>query len=169
VGNFTFLAVLPISRKIMLTTRLLVSSAIVFCALMTGCATSQNVTLAQSSPVKPIATAALVPQDGNSAAMDINLTAALIAQGVTPKTALPAATRKSAEVDALVTYTDVWRWDLVMYLKSITVNVSDAASGNLLAMGRWDNSAFHGFQDAKQVTSDLVTEMFAKLKAAKSQ
>jgi len=100
--------------------------------------------------------------------MDTNLQAALMAQGVTPKTALPAATRKSAEVDAIVTYTDVWRWDLIMYLKSITINVSDAASGNLLAMGRWDNSAFHGFQDAKQVTSDLVSEMFTKLKAGKT-
>ena len=150
-------------------TRLLSSSAVLFCALMTGCATSQNVTLAQGSPSKPITTAALVPQDGNSPVMDTNLQAALVAQGVTPKIALPASTRKSAEVDAIVTYTDVWRWDLIMYLKSITINVSDAASGNLLAMGRWDNSAFHGFQDAEQVTSDLVAEMFAKLKSSKSQ
>lgn len=150
-------------------TRLLLSTAVMFCALMTGCATSQNVTLAQAATAKPITTAALVPQDGNSAVMDTHLQSALMAQGVTPKTALPAATRKSAEVDAIVTYTDVWRWDVIMYLKSITINVSDAASGNLLAMGRWDNSAFHGFQDAKQVTSELVTEMFAKLKASKSQ
>jgi hypothetical protein len=114
---------------------------------MTGCATSQ---------------------DGNSAVMDTNLQAALMAQGVTPKTALPALTRKSAEVDAIVTYTDVWRWDVVMYLKSITINVTDAASGNLLAMGRWDNSAFHGFQDAKQVTGDLMAEMFVKLKSGKA-
>ena len=147
-------------------TRLLISSAILLCALMTGCATSQNVTLAQDSPSKPIKTAALVPQDGNSAVMDTNLQAALMAQGVTPKSALPVSTRKSADVDAIVTYTDVWRWDVVMYLKSITINVSDAASGNLLAMGRWDNSAFHGFQDAKQVTGDLMAEMFAKLKTS---
>ena len=149
-------------------TRLLLSSAVLFCALMTGCATSQNVTLAQGSPAKPITTAALVPQDGNSPVMDTNLQAALMAQGVTPKTALPALTRKSTEVDAIVTYTDVWRWDVIMYLKSITINVSDAASGNLLAMGRWDNSAFHRFQDAKQVTSDLMAEMFSKLKSGRA-
>ncbi len=149
-------------------TRLLLLSAVLFSALITGCATSQNVALAQTAPAKPITTAALVPQDGNSAVMDTNLQAALMAQGVTPKTALPASTRKSAEVDAIVTYTDVWRWDLIMYLKSITINVSDAASGNLLAMGRWDNSAFHGFQDAKQVTSELMSEMFAKLKGSKT-
>ena len=148
-------------------TRLLLLSAVLFSALMTGCATSQNVTLAQAAPAKPITTAALVPQDGNSPAMDTNLQAALVAQGVTPKTALPVSTRKSTDVDAIVTYTDVWRWDLIMYLKSITINVSDAASGNLLVMGRWDNSAFHGFQDAKQVTSELMSEMLAKLKASK--
>ena len=150
-------------------TRLLISSAVLFCAFMTGCATSQNVTLAQVAPSKPITTAALVPQDGNSPVMDTHLQAALMTQGVTPKAALPASTRKSAEVDAIVTYTDVWRWDVIMYLKSITINVSDAVSGNLLAMGRWDNSAFHGFQDARQVTSELVAEMFAKLKVGKSQ
>lgn len=97
--------------------------------------------------------------------MDTNLQAALMAQGITPKPSMPASTRKSTEVDAIVTYTDVWRWDLIMYLKSITVNVSDAASGNLLAMERWDSSAFHGFQDGKQVTSNLMTEIFSKFKA----
>jgi hypothetical protein len=167
-GFATFTSSLSIQKFNPPMTRLLLSSAVLFCTLMTGCATSQNVTLAQGSPAKPITTAALVPQDGNSAVMNTHLQAALMAQGVTPKTTLPASTRKSTEVDAIVTYTDVWRWDLVMYLKSITINVTDAASGNLLAMGRWDNSAFHGFQDAKQVTGDLMTEIFAKLKEAKA-
>lgn len=55
-----------------------------------------------------------------------------------------------------------------MSLKSITNNVSEAASGNLLAMGRWDNWAFDRVRDAKQVTSDLMAEMFAKLKFGKA-
>jgi hypothetical protein len=101
--------------------------------------------------------------------MDTNIRSALMAQGVTPQAALPAGTRKNADVDALVSYTAVWRWDLVMYLRTLTINISDAATGNLLAMARWDNSAFHGFQDAKQVTSDLVADMFGKLKVGKAQ
>jgi hypothetical protein len=36
-------------------------------------------------------------------------------------------------------------------------------------MARCDNSAFHGFQDPRQITSDLVAEMFGKLKAGKGQ
>jgi hypothetical protein len=149
--------------------RFLVSTAIVFCTLMTGCATSQNVTLAQLTTAKPIASAALVPQEGNAPDMDTNIRSALMAQGVTPQAALPAGTRKNADVDALVSYTAVWHWDLVMYLRTLTINISDAATGNLLAMARWDNSAFHGFQDAKQVTSDLVADMFGKLKVGKAQ
>jgi hypothetical protein len=155
------------TKKIIMN-RSFLSFAVLLCALMTGCATSQNVTLAQITASKPIVTAALVPQEGNSIDMDTNVRAALMAQGVTSQAALPTGTRKSAEVDAIVSYSDVWRWDLVMYLRTLTINVFDASSGNLLAMGRWDNSAFHGFQDAKQVTRDLMSEMFAKLQAKKA-
>ena len=147
--------------------RFFLSLAVLICALMTGCATSQNVTLAQIAAPKPIATAALIPQEGNSVDMDANVRAALLAQGVAPQAALPAGTRKSADVDAIVSYSDVWRWDVVMYLRTLTIDIFDASSGNLLAMGRWDNSALHGFQDSKLVTSDLMSEMFAKLKASK--
>ncbi|MBA4329339.1 MAG: hypothetical protein C0428_14005 [Polaromonas sp.] len=149
-------------------TRLLLSSLLAFSALATGCATSQNVTVGQLAPARSISTAALVPQDGNSAAMDNNVRGALMAQGVTAQGNLPAGTRKSSNVDAIVSYTDVWRWDVAMYLRSMTINVFDATSGNLLAMGRWDNSAFHGFQDAGQVTKDLMTEVFSKIKASKA-
>jgi hypothetical protein len=149
--------------------RFIFAFAIFLCALLTGCATSQNVTLAQMSAPRQISSAALVPQEDNAPDMDANLRSALTAQGVTSQAALPAGTRKNADVDALVSYTAVWRWDLVMYLRTLTINISDAATGNLLAMARWDNSAFHGFQDARQVTSDLVAEMFGKLKAGKAQ
>jgi hypothetical protein len=36
-------------------------------------------------------------------------------------------------------------------------------------LARWDNSAMHGFQDAKQIISDLVADMFGKLKAGKAR
>ena len=36
---------------------------------------------------------------------------------------------------------------------------------DLLATARWDNSAFHGFQDYKTVVKGLVDEMMAKIKA----
>lgn len=134
-------------------------------ALTTGCATSQNVTLAQLNGVKQLSTAALVPSDGNSPEMDAAIKSALLSQGVAPKASLPSGTRKSPEVDVIVDYTDQWRWDLVMYLRGVTINMYDAETGNMLANGRWDNSALHGFQDYKVVVNGLIDEMLMKVKA----
>lgn len=96
--------------------------------------------------------------------MDLNLRDALLSQGVTPASPLPAGTRKSGDVDILVGYTDYWRWDLAMYLKSIAIDIFDAKSGNLLVTARWSDSIFHGFRDSKAIVNDLVGEMISKLK-----
>ena len=147
----------------MFRTTLLFALSIV--AFMTGCATSQNVNLTQMTGGRQISTVALVPSDGNSAEMDAAIKSAFIAQGLTPKAALPAKTRKSADVDVIVDYTDQWRWDIVMYLRWVTISMYDGETGNMLANGRWDNSAFHGFQDYKIVVKGLVDEMITKVKA----
>jgi len=149
-------------------TRLLLSTLLALSALATGCATSQNVTLAQLAPARSITTAALVPQDGNSAAMDDHVRTALMMQGVAARETVYPGTRQNNSVDAIVGYTDVWRWDLTMYLRSLTIQVFDARTGNLLATGRWDNSAFHGFQEAGQVTRNLMNEVFAKIRTQKA-
>ena len=98
--------------------------------------------------------------------MNGNLEAALLKQGFELKTPLQAGTRKSADADALISYVDVWRWDIVMYLRSLSVRLYDAQSGDLLVSGEWKDSPAHGFRDAKVVMDGLVTEVFAKLKAA---
>jgi len=148
---------------ILIRTSLLVLSLVV----MTGCATRQEVLLAKAQPTKTVATVARVPDEGNSSTMDLHLEQALVAEGLQVRGALPAGTRKSGEVDAIVSYVDVWRWDLVMYLHSLNVKIFDAASGDLLVTGQWRDSAFHGFRDAKLVTQQLVSELLAKLRAAK--
>lgn len=156
-------------KKVKKMNRFIPSSIVLFAVLMTGCATSQNVTLGQLSAPQSLSSAALVPQEGNSSDMNENMRAAMLSQGLAPQAALPAGTRKSTEVDALVSYTDSWRWDLVMYLRSLTINIFDARSGNLLAMGRWDNSAMHTFPDSKLVTQNLMAEMLGKVKANTAQ
>ncbi|GAB3545254.1 hypothetical protein GCM10027343_21410 [Noviherbaspirillum agri] len=134
---------------------------------LTGCATSRTVTVGQLAPQKKITTAALVPQEGNSAEMDAHVRQQIMAYGITPKASLPSGTRQSNDVDVIVGYSDVWRWDVVMYLKTLTINLFDGPSGNLLVTGRWDNSAFHGFQNPQDVTKELLDDMFAKLQQSK--
>ena len=133
---------------------------------LVGCATTQEVTLAKSAPTKPIVTIAQVPKADNSEDMDAHLAAALLKEGMTLEARLPAGTRKSARVDAIVSYSDVWRWDVAMYLKSLSIQIHDAQSGLLLASGEWKESALHGFRDAGEVVRNLVHEVFAKLNAA---
>ncbi len=79
---------------------------------------------------------------------------------------LPAGTKTAKDVDALVSYVDVWRWDIVMYMKNLTVKFHDADTGDLLAIGEWSDSAFHGFRDAKLVMEGVVAEVLAKVRAS---
>ena len=145
--------------------RIFITGSLLIAVLTAGCATSQNVTLAQVTGTRPLVTVAMVPSEGNSADMDTAVRTALVNQGLTPKAPLPAGTRKSSDVDVIVSYVDQWRWDLVMYLRWVSIEMYDSESGNLLANARWENSAFHGFQDYKTVVKGLIDEMMTKVKA----
>jgi len=134
--------------------------------LLFGCSTTKDVMLAKATPTHQVRTVAQAPQDDNSSDMNTNLQSALSNEGLTVKAPLPAGTRKSAEVDAIVSYSDVWRWDLTMYLKSVSIRLFDSQSGDLLVSGTWSDSALHGFRDSKEVVQNLVSEMFEKLRNA---
>ena len=140
-------------------------AAIAAALLLSACATHQDVLLAKSVP-PPIVSIAQVPSDGNSEAMDGIVRNALIQNGFAVRAPLPAGTRQSSEVDGIVSYVDVWRWDIVMYLHSVAVKIFDARTGDLLVAGDWKNSAFHGFQDETGVVSELIADMTGKLRAA---
>lgn len=140
-------------------------SALALVLALTGCATRQDTMLGKANPPK-IASVAIVPSAGNSPQMNANLEAALVQQGLQVKAPPAGGARGSSEVDATVSYVDVWRWDVAMYLKSISIRLFDAKSGDLLASGEWNDSALHGFRDARSVVSELVADMMAKLRAA---
>lgn len=135
-------------------------------ALLIGCSTTQDITLAKKSYSQDIKTVSQVSADGNSPEMDANLETALLKQGfgLGPKLA-PGATT-SDRADALVSYVDVWRWDIAMYIKSLTVRLHDAKTGDLLALAQWADSPLHGFRDAKLVMDKLVADLTAKVRTA---
>lgn len=145
--------------------RMIRGAAVVAALLLSGCATHQDVLLAKSvSP--PVVTVAAVPSDGNSPEMDASVRNALVQNGFSVQAPLPAGTRTSDQVDAIVTYVDVWRWDIVMYLQSVAIKLFDARTGDLLVTGDWKNSAFHGYQDEDNVVRGLITDMATRLKGA---
>jgi hypothetical protein len=135
-------------------------------SLLGACSTTQETVLAKAAPARKVASVAQAPEVDNSPEMNGHLEAALRKQGLALKPALPAGSRKTADADAVISYVDVWRWDLVMYLKSLSVRLYDAETGDLLVSGQWSDSALHGFRDARQVMDTVVSDMFARLKAA---
>lgn len=142
---------------------LVVISAIVF---LSGCSTTQNVTMGKTTITKQIRTVSQVAAEGNSSEMNMHLENVLAQEGLSVKSALPTGTNRSKDVDVLVTYVDVWRWDLVMYLKNLNVRIHDAETGDLLAIGQWSDSPLHGFRNAKVVMEELVGEMMKKVRGA---
>lgn len=155
--------------------------------LISGCSTMQEVTLEQNSVTRSIKSVSQVAAEGNSADMDANLKAAVAKEGLTFGPKLEEGTKTSKDSDALVSYEDVWRWDMAMYLKKLTVRLYDAESGDLIAVGRWSNSFIddearyvigdlitvgrwlnsflHGYSDSKAVTEGLFGEMMAKVRS----
>ena len=153
-------------RKLNASTWMMAAFFALVCVIVSGCATTQGVTLAKPNPTTQVATVAQVPDAGNSSEMNAILEAALQNEGILLNAPLPAGTRKSEEVDAIISYVDVWYWDMVMYLKALTVRLYEAETGDLLVTGQWDESALHGFHDAKVVMQSVVSEMLTTLRAA---
>ena len=137
--------------------------------ILSGCSTTQDILLAKSNPTRAVQTIARSTGDSDAADMNKNVDDAFAAQGIQVKAVLPPETRKSPDVDAIYVYSDQWQWDLVMYLRALSINIFDAGSGDLLITGNWRNSTFHGFRDSREVSHKLVADMIAKLRAAPNQ
>lgn len=144
--------------------RIIGSIVVAFSVALGGCSTTQEITLVKTSVAKPIQSVSQVLDEGNSSQMNDNLVSALQKQGVTIKATLPLGTTKNTDADALISYVDVWRWDLAMYLKSLTVKLHDAATGDLLAIGRWSDSPLHGFRESRVVMEQLVADLLTKVR-----
>ena len=145
---------------------LLISLALAITTLGTGCSTTQDIVLVKASGAKNVTTAVRMPEDGNSPEMTAHLDSALAKEGVAVRGQVIAGTQKSKDVDAVVSYVDVWRWDIIMYLQKLSVRIYDAESGDLLITGNWSDSPLHGFRDAKLVVEGLVKDMLVKLRTA---
>lgn len=133
------------------------------CILFAGCGGSYTVTRTAAKAPEQIRSASLSRQDGNSSEVTGYVTDALVTQGVVIKSIPANKGNKSGDVDAVVSYSDVWRWDLVMYLKSMSISIYNANTGELLVSGKWADSLFHAFHRGEMVANELLSQMFAKL------
>ncbi|MFM0219777.1 MULTISPECIES: hypothetical protein [Paraburkholderia] len=137
--------------------RTLISLFAAVAALVTlpGCTTTQNVAAGPQAKGSPVTVACFTAHGGRSADMDAAIQRNLENHGVSVVLA-PACDK----ADVNVTYTDSWRWDIVMYLRSMDIRFYKAPNGGLIASGHWKNSVLHKFPNADGVVRDLIDEMF---------
>jgi hypothetical protein len=128
-------------------------------ALTGGCATSSNVTVNPGTALQ-VRTAYVVLHQGQSSDMDANIQRELMAHGVQVK-AGPEIEHPGTDI--LVRYSDDWKWDMAMYLRSLDIQVYDASTGTLVASGSWKNSVLHGFHGSEGVVKGVMDQIFVKL------
>lgn len=136
-------------------------TAVLFFAV--GCATSQQIVVNPAGRGRAFKAAHVIVHGDRSADVDASLQRELLLRGLSVTAGTEANPSVPAEADLLVRYQDGWRWDLVMYLKRLDLQIYDAQTDTLLASATWKNSALHGFHGMDKVVRQLVAETFSKL------
>jgi hypothetical protein len=62
----------------------------------------------------------------------------------------------------VVHYMDHWKWDMVMYLDNLQVRILNGTSGEVLAIGSYQNSGLHSFPDSVKVVGEIFSNFDAK-------
>ncbi len=130
-----------------------------FVLMIAGCATSNSVMVNPGTTLQ-VRSAYVVLHQGNSSDMDAHIQRELMAHGV-QVTAGPEMQHPDADV--IVRYSDNWKWDMAMYLRSLDIQMYDTSSGGLVATASWKNSAMHGFHSADGVVKNVIDQIFVKL------
>ena len=144
--------------------RSLMIACIAAVAIFTSaCGGSSAIIPASANASTQIRSAAFSPQPGNSPEVTGYIADALAAHGVATRPAKLSPGYKSNDVDAIVSYLDVWRWDVAMYMQSIAIHLYNAKTGELMVSGRWSDSTMHTYNRGEAVSRDLINQMFSKL------
>jgi hypothetical protein len=146
-------------RRSIITT-LLVCLALPFA----GCA-SRDLQVAPGAAGKPIRTVVHMADDGNSNEMDEHLLTALESLGIAVKGSNALGDRRSDEADAVVAYVDAWRFEPVTYLRTLTVRLYAADSGELLASATWTAPLLPGYRDPEPIVKGVLKDLLARLNA----
>lgn len=145
---------------------LLVTLALGTAVLLAGCGVTKEVIVGTGSLEVRHQRAALAAADGNSEAMDKILIAEMRARGFGEVRQVAEGVKRLEGVDVVVEYVDVWRWDLVMYLDSISIRLFDARDGNIIAIAKWaqKDQVFHTYPRPEDVVGEVFTDLMVKIK-----
>jgi hypothetical protein len=129
--------------------------------LILGCATSQQIVVNPAGHGRSFRTAHLVIHGDPSSDVDASIQRELLLRGLSVTAGNEAD--RPANADLLVRYVDDWKWDMVMYLRRLDLQIYDAQGNTLLAAATWKNSPMHGYHGLDKVVAQLVGETFTRL------
>jgi hypothetical protein len=140
--------------------------AVLLIVLLSACAVKKEVIVGAGSIGTRHSVALLAAADGNSPAMDAIFQSELKSRGFATVQSAPAGTRQAPSVDVIVEYIDVWRWDISMYLDSISVRFYDPQNGGVIAVANWGqkDQMFHSYPKPEDVVREVLSDVFAKVK-----
>lgn len=127
---------------------------------MSGCATYSDVTVYPMAPGKRYQAAYVVAHAGRSSDIDTSMQAALASRGLQVKAG--AEGQYSEHTDLVFRYEDSWRWDWIMYLRRLEIQVYDADSHTQIASGQWGSDSPYGYKGLDKAVAELMDELFRK-------
>jgi hypothetical protein len=98
----------------------------------------------------------LLPDADRNIALGIQK--ALAQHGV--KATVGPMNEKPKDADFYVNYVDHWRWDLAMYLYSLSIDFIDNSSGETIGTGTFGPVKFHTFPDPKKKAVEVVDNIY---------
>ena len=123
---------------------------------LAGCVNREGATLTPGADLSRLRSFHVVKFEPDHRGIEQLVAQELRAMGYTASSGPEAA--RPAEVDALVTYSDRWMWDITMYMMSLDITVRDARNGFPLAVGH----SLHGSLTRRSPT-EMVREVLGNI------
>lgn len=140
---------------------MLLATAFVLSACSSG---AYNIMVPSGAAVRDtIRTAELANSENRSSEVDMTVTRALAANGISPIQASGSARKP----DVLVAYSDSWRWDLTTYLNQVSITFSDPATGETVGIGEWFNTFPHNFTRGQEEIYEIIRRLKSAIQARK--
>jgi len=124
-----------------------------------ACSTVRAPVVPDHGRLHSIRTAYVVVPPGENRGTDASIQVALAKHGIRVSKGSEAS--RPRDVDAYVTFAEIWRWDMVMYLESLDVSLFDSTTNALIASGQFRNSFFHSYPSAPDKVQEVVDSLFS--------
>ncbi len=124
--------------------------------MLAGCVNQEGATLTPGADLRRLRSFHVVKFQPDNRGIERLIADDLRRRGLSATSGEEAA--RPPEVDALVTYSDRWAWDITMYMLSLDITLRDARTGFPLAVGRSLHTSL-----TRQSPTEMVGEVIGNI------